>query len=206
MITGVCGGLGEYFGIDPTIVRLVWAISIFAWGSGILLYLAALLIVSVNPSQQPSSTRSGSPNVFVGGFLVLLGVVLLLHNLCVFPFFDWYGWRFFFSWRILVAGLLILLGAALVYAHFQRGEPARVETPEPGEGAQPVTQKSLRRSLSDRKLFGVCGGIAEYWSLDPSVVRLLFVVLALVSFGGGVILYVILSIIMPAEDVPAPVT
>lgn len=49
MIAGVCGGLGEYFGIDPTIIRLVWAILVFAAGTGVLAYIIAALIIPENP-------------------------------------------------------------------------------------------------------------------------------------------------------------
>ena len=45
LIAGVCGGLGKYFNIDPTIVRLVWLLFIFAGGSGILAYLIAWIII-----------------------------------------------------------------------------------------------------------------------------------------------------------------
>lgn len=42
---GVCGGVGEYFGIDPTIVRLLWFLSIFLSGIGILAYFIAWIIM-----------------------------------------------------------------------------------------------------------------------------------------------------------------
>jgi len=45
MIAGVCGGVGEYFGIDPTIVRLVWVFFTFLGGSGILAYIIAWIVV-----------------------------------------------------------------------------------------------------------------------------------------------------------------
>lgn len=46
MLTGVCGGLGETFDIDATLIRLVWAIlSIFSVGTGLLLYIAAAIII-----------------------------------------------------------------------------------------------------------------------------------------------------------------
>ena len=44
MICGVCGGLGEYFDIDPTIVRLLWAIFVCA-GPGLFAYIAAAIII-----------------------------------------------------------------------------------------------------------------------------------------------------------------
>ena len=45
MICGVCGGLGEFFGIDPTTIRLVWAILGFMGGTGIVAYLIAAVII-----------------------------------------------------------------------------------------------------------------------------------------------------------------
>ena len=45
MICGVCGGLGEFFGIDPTIIRLVWAILGLFGGTGIVAYLIAAVII-----------------------------------------------------------------------------------------------------------------------------------------------------------------
>jgi phage shock protein C len=49
MIAGVCGGVAEYFNVDPTIVRLAWVLFGFAAGSGILAYIVAWIIVPVEP-------------------------------------------------------------------------------------------------------------------------------------------------------------
>lgn len=48
----------------------------------------------------------------------------------------------------------------------------------------------------EKKLFGVCSGLANYFEMDPTVMRLLFLV-ALLVFGTGLLLYLILAIIMP---------
>ncbi|MDD5067632.1 MAG: PspC domain-containing protein [bacterium] len=45
MIAGVCSGLGEFFSIDPTIIRLVWAFIVLCAGTGIFLYIVAWIIV-----------------------------------------------------------------------------------------------------------------------------------------------------------------
>jgi len=45
MICGVCAGIGEYAGIDPTIVRLAWVFLTFLGGSGIIAYLIAAIII-----------------------------------------------------------------------------------------------------------------------------------------------------------------
>lgn len=44
-ICGVCGGIAEYFGIDSTIVRLIWAVFILCFGTGILAYFLAALVI-----------------------------------------------------------------------------------------------------------------------------------------------------------------
>ena len=49
-IDGVCGGIAEYFNIDPTIVRLAWAIFCICGGSGILAYIICALIMPRKPS------------------------------------------------------------------------------------------------------------------------------------------------------------
>lgn len=59
-----------------------------------------------------------------------------------------------------------------------------------------MTGKQLVRSQDDRMLFGVSGGLAEYLNIDPVLVRLFFVLLAL-STGWGFIIYILLAILMP---------
>lgn len=49
MIDGVCGGIAEYFGVDPTVVRLLWVLFSLMGGSGILAYIIAALIIPRNP-------------------------------------------------------------------------------------------------------------------------------------------------------------
>ncbi|MGI6070504.1 MAG: PspC domain-containing protein [Blautia sp.] len=45
MLCGVCGGIAEYFNIDPTLVRLAWVLFAFFGGSGILAYIVAAIII-----------------------------------------------------------------------------------------------------------------------------------------------------------------
>src|ERR1035438_8316672 len=61
-----------------------------------------------------------------------------------------------------------------------------------------MERKRLYRSTTDKKIGGVCGGLAEYFDMDPLLIRLLFVILVIVA-GGGFLLYVILWIITPEK-------
>ncbi|WP_266168168.1 PspC domain-containing protein [Dyella subtropica] len=57
-------------------------------------------------------------------------------------------------------------------------------------------EKRLCRSSSQRMLAGVCGGIAEYYGWDPTIVRVAWIVLTLLG-GSGILLYLILWLVMP---------
>lgn len=59
-------------------------------------------------------------------------------------------------------------------------------------------KKTLYRSTTNRKVAGVCAGIAEYFDIDPTIVRLLFVLFTVFS-GTGIPLYIIAGIIMPRD-------
>jgi phage shock protein C len=52
MLAGICGGLGEYFGVDSTIVRLITVAAILSLGAGILFYIIAWVIVPLEPTLQ----------------------------------------------------------------------------------------------------------------------------------------------------------
>ena len=60
--------------------------------------------------------------------------------------------------------------------------------------------KRLTRSTKNRKIAGVCGGLAEYFDLDPTIVRVVFVLLLLPGGFPGLLPYLALWIVMPAED------
>ena len=59
--------------------------------------------------------------------------------------------------------------------------------------------KRMYRSRSDRKIWGVCSGVANYFGIDPTVVRVIAAVSIFVS-GLGIIAYIIMAIIVPLED------
>ena len=59
-------------------------------------------------------------------------------------------------------------------------------------------KKRLYKCKEDRKLCGVCAGIAEYFEVDPTLVRLAWVVFCLLG-GSGVLAYILAAIIMPEE-------
>lgn len=136
MISGVCGGLGQYLGIDSTFVRLFFVLLAFAGnGIGVLVYLLLWIILPVEGQTRPVSfednVRMGTEEVatrtrhmgedirnmvqnphpqatlIIGASLIILGVVNLIDNLH-FPWLQWL--RFDIVWPL----LLVLGGIALI--------------------------------------------------------------------------------------------
>ena len=59
-------------------------------------------------------------------------------------------------------------------------------------------KKRLYRSKTDRKIAGVCGGLAEYFNLDPTIIRVIWAVLTL-FYGTGLLIYLIMAVVVPEK-------
>ena len=57
-------------------------------------------------------------------------------------------------------------------------------------------KKRIYKSTEDKRLCGVCGGLAEYFDIDPTIVRLAWVALAL-ACGGGIVAYIVAAVVIP---------
>ena len=58
-------------------------------------------------------------------------------------------------------------------------------------------QKKLYRSANDKKIAGVCGGLAKYLNVDPTVIRVIW---ALIALGGaGILAYIVCALVIPEE-------
>ena len=61
-----------------------------------------------------------------------------------------------------------------------------------------MADKKLVRS-SNKKIAGVCGGLADYFNMDPTIVRIVYLLLTIFTAFAGVLLYIILMLVMPAQ-------
>lgn len=60
--------------------------------------------------------------------------------------------------------------------------------------------KKLVRSKTNRMLCGVCGGVGEYLNVDPTIVRLIWVLCSMASCGTGLLVYIIAAIVIPEDN------
>jgi phage shock protein C len=207
MIDGVCGGLSEYFGVDATIIRLIFVLLLLMGGAGLIVYIAAMILMPSNPDissfPEPFAKR-GTDRRFWGVFLILIGATVLLVNIGWLAGLDWWG----FSGSVVLPILMIAAGVFVIVSLRSKGaepavQPAGGMAPdEAGQATPPPSAgppKELRRSIRNRKLFGVCGGLGDYFSVDPTIVRLIAVALVFASFGWILLIYIALGILMPEE-------
>ncbi|MDD2568573.1 MAG: PspC domain-containing protein [Clostridia bacterium] len=59
--------------------------------------------------------------------------------------------------------------------------------------------KKVYRNNENKKLLGVCGGIAEYFGIDATIVRLAWAVVTMFTVGGGVLAYILAALILPDD-------
>ena len=121
VLSGVSGGLGEYFGIDPVLVRIGWVVlAIVTGGTAILVYLVAWLIVPEEPRdtearadrlarRQPAGGGAGA-RLVLGGVLIVLGAFMLFRLLV----------PGFFELKVLGPLLLVGVGVAVIAQAMQR--------------------------------------------------------------------------------------
>ncbi|MEJ2053701.1 MAG: PspC domain-containing protein [Calditrichaceae bacterium] len=194
MIAGVCGGFAEYLNIDPVLVRIAWLAFTFLGGSGLIIYIIGIIIIPENPESyvesEPREKRNDS-GLFWGSLLILIGAALLLKQFGFFYYFNiWH-----LPWKAIWSVLLIIIGILMLYNFSSFGAGKTSETGSP-EGSAPGSGKHLYRSRN-KMLGGVCAGLAEYFNIDPNLVRLAYALLAIASFGMGLIVYLVLMIVLP---------
>ncbi|MCH7494872.1 MAG: PspC domain-containing protein [Candidatus Marinimicrobia bacterium] len=69
-----------------------------------------------------------------------------------------------------------------------------------GKEEEGIGRIRLTRSLSDRKISGVCGGLGNYFNIDSTIIRIIWVVVTIGSFGFGILAYIIMLIALPEEE------
>jgi len=207
-VDGVCAGFSDYFGIDVTLVRVVWLASLFAGGLGFWAYVAAMIFMPKNPEHEiltESEKKKHHPGYIWGAALIVFGVLLLSDRWDMFQ--PWNLHHRFMRWGLpywslgdIFPFLLVAGGIAyLFYAMHHKSRDAGSDTLQ-DDLTVSGEERRFRRTVKDRWLGGVLNGLAVYLNVDVVIVRIAFIAVAAVSHPFFLALvYIGLWVAVPEE-------
>ncbi len=194
IIAGVCGGFAEYLGIDPTLVRLVWIFFTIFGGLGILAYIFSIILIAEKGGSKAKEVKVEDDH---DEKLVLWGVVIIIVGILLFfrhrPVIGMMWHTVNGNWfNILFAVVLIGVG---IYILLNRKDDNKFFLSN-------LRNSGLYLSETDKKIAGVCGGIAKSVNIDSTIIRLIWILGSLLSAGIGIILYIICMLVFskPSAD------
>lgn len=195
IIAGVCGGFAEYLEIDPTLVRLVWIFFTIFGGLGILAYIFSIILISEKDRLKAKEIKADDDRdeklVLWGVVIIIVGIVLFFrHQPMVGMMWHAVSGNWF---NILFAIALIGVG---IYILLNRKDDDK-------KSFSNLRISGLHLSETDKKIAGVCGGIAESVNIDSTIIRLIWILGSLLSAGIGIVLYIICMLVFskPADDI-----
>jgi len=129
MVAGVCGGLGDYFSLDPVLFRILFVALAIAGGSGILIYIILIFVIPEEGTagrvtvegvvnevkegvQKTAQEVKENPRWFdnrrnlLAGLIIVVGIIALLNQ---FAPFSWLSWDIFWPVVIIAVGVLLIL-------------------------------------------------------------------------------------------------
>lgn len=138
----------------------------------------------------PSGKRNNAPQgaVIVGVVLIVIGALSLVNALVPSYAIDRIVALVHVAWGIIWPCALLVAGGYILWAS-KAGKLSGFRQPNPGA--------PFRRSRADKRIFGVCGGIAYYFGVDATVVRIIAVILLAAFPPMAIISYVVIALIVP---------
>ena len=226
LIGGVCGGLGDLTGMDPNLVRILWVVAtLVTGGGGILAYLALWMLLPVGTVAEgqirpPAFALNGLNMGRTATALIVFGILWFLANIGALPWL----WDGFWGVMRIIFWPALLIGVGYLLLNYSgRGEfkmnwnwRSTKDRMQNGVAEHMPTKQSLKesfnsarlrfplkRSRTDRIFMGVCGGIGQRIGIDANLVRLVWAAFSVGSIGMGVLLYILLGLFLPEDQVTA---
>jgi len=136
---GVCGGIAEYFNVDPVIIRLIFILLFFLKGSAILAYIIGMIVMPSAPEGSENESQPGPKSeskkekeeapsysfdpkgaLILGIVLIFLGLYFMMGNFHIFH--RYYLWLNHNFWDFFIPGVLVLVGGAMIYRGMEKNK------------------------------------------------------------------------------------
>lgn len=188
ILFGVCSGLGEFFNIDPIFFRLIFILSIFFNGWGIVVYIILAAVIPTAPRLDNLEydkllfEADEKAKSVIGVCIILLGIYLLLVETGFLKYIGLIGLKN----QIIVSSIVLTIGILFIL-HFN----VRIYEVE-----QPVIFYRINRQ---KIIAGVCTGLAKYFNTEILVMRISFVIFTVISLGAGIVIYILFMLKVQTE-------
>ena len=193
IIAGICAGLAKYLNVDANIIRVLFVFTTFFWDTSILFYLILWIFIPSDKeenSNEVANIKSGNNLLLILGIVIFAFGVFSLISMSIFKHILFFPFRIIPFLEIIFALAFMALGLFVIFNYVNKKE-----------STENSNQKVLSRSITNKKFLGVCAGIGEYVRIDPTVVRVVWVFFSLISCGIGVVVYLVLGVILPNEQI-----
>ncbi len=184
---GLCGGIAERLNIESTLIRILFILSILIGGWGLILYLIAAMLIPkpadyiVTDIEEQVRIRRTNSKTLLGGTLMLVGFFFTFNIYGIIQYFTFVGLPPIIFWAC------VLIGSGIFFFTKSSGSL-------PGS-----TVKKFLRDHSNRRIAGICGGLAAYLNIDSNMCRMIWIIFSFVTLGVGVVLYIIIWLMIPTR-------
>ncbi len=186
LVSGLCGGLGRYFNIDPAKIRVTFMFSLLLGGWIILLYFIASIMIPLERSSSLIVTTRKNNLVFLSSIMMTAGLYLYLTD------FNLTHRTYFLldNRSTMMGGILMITG---IYITIKNKHIV---------SAQENNPTKFYRSQKNKIVSGLCGGLSEYLSAEVTLIRIFFLISVLMSAGFTLIIYLLLLFFIEKKTEP----
>lgn len=183
VVLGVCSGIADYLSTEVANIRLIAVLSLLLGGWSVVAYMitAALLPLEQNLRQltdeEKEVQRKENFRVVLSGILILIGFHFALIQIGLVAS----GRLFIFPNNFVFPVLFIAIGVYLVISKRQFAVSSKELSPD------------FNRTRDNRIIMGVCGGLGKYINVDPTAVRIIFILATMLTLGLIAIGYLIIA-------------
>jgi len=191
VVAGVCSGIAKYINIDPSFIRLFALLSLLLGIWSIAAYFIAAFLIPPEyefvelTNEAKKFQKKVNYRTIAGGILMLSGFHFGFVELGIFS-----SERF----SIIFNGFMFPFISIVAGSYFLGTKEFSV-----GENLYKRHERFIR-SQKDRKLLGVCGGLAEYLGIESTAVRIVFLLAALFTLGFFAIVYLLFTLTIKTEE------
>lgn len=185
ILFGICGGISEYLNISPVLLRILFALTGIFGGWGIIAYAISFVLIPEHPSHRDRNILNRLLTQRAFGFLLIgVGVYYWLPPFGVFTYVS----QINLSSSLFISGIITFLGLAILFRGIRK-EPKPIDAPE-----------KFIRPRGNRRLLGVCSGLALYLQTEINLIRILFLLFLFLTLGLSFVLYLFLGLITQSEN------